>query len=85
MRVPNCSMPMTKSSKVSITPCTPGTAAGVDRGALGTKSLSGGLTQVTYHGKALYLYGLEAITQEDGAYGATGSGEGVGGFKLVTP
>ena len=27
MRVPNCSMPMTKSSKVSMTPSTPGTSA----------------------------------------------------------
>jgi predicted lipoprotein with Yx(FWY)xxD motif len=46
-------------------------------------------TQVSYHGKPLYLYGGEGITISAGGFEATGSGNGLsvagGTFTLVSP
>ncbi len=49
----------------------------------------GGVTQVKYNGKPLYLFASEGIAAQNSSYAATGSGSGIkaggGTFELVKP
>ncbi len=64
----------------------PGVAAGIAP-AIGTRRLSDGSLQVTYHGRPLYLYGDETPIQQAGGLVIVGSGNdksaGSGVFHLV--
>jgi predicted lipoprotein with Yx(FWY)xxD motif len=72
-----------------ITAGTPGVSAGLDAGAFGTKTIAGGLHQVTYHGQPLYLYGDETPTlSSTGKITLFGTGNGKkdagGTFRLIS-
>ena len=60
----------------------PGTSHGVKAWAVGTRWTGLG-HQVTYHGRALYLFSNEGLNPA--TITATGSGNGVAGFSLVKP
>jgi predicted lipoprotein with Yx(FWY)xxD motif len=72
-----------------LTAGTPGTSGQVKASGLGSREIAGGLRQVTYDGKALYLYGDEAPTLKSGAIVLVGNGNNVkyagGSFHLVSP
>jgi predicted lipoprotein with Yx(FWY)xxD motif len=65
----------------------PGLSKGLSKAKLGTLRTPEG-TQVRYHGKPLYLFGLEGLTKTATGYAATGSGNGVsargGTFRLIS-
>ena len=60
----------------------PGTSGGVHARAVGTRWTGLGM-QVTYKGHALYLFSQEGLNPA--TLTATGNGNGVGGFSLVSP
>jgi predicted lipoprotein with Yx(FWY)xxD motif len=72
-----------------ITEGSPGLTSALASSAVGTLARTDGTTQLTYHGKPLYLYASEGIAPSGGGFVATGSGSGVkagsGTFSLVTP
>jgi predicted lipoprotein with Yx(FWY)xxD motif len=68
---------------------TPGASGAVKSGSIGTRALSGGVRQVTYNGKPLYLYADETptVTNQHFLTVGTGNGKKVGTdtFHLVHP
>jgi predicted lipoprotein with Yx(FWY)xxD motif len=72
-----------------ITEGSPGLTSSLSTSSVGTLKRSDGTTQVTYHGKPLYLYASEGIMPKGVGYVATGNGDGVkaagGTFELVSP
>ena len=72
-----------------LTAGTPGTSGQVKASGLGTRKIAGGLSQVTYNGQALYLFGDEAPNLTGGRIVLVGSGNNQkvdgGSFHLVTP
>ena len=73
----------------ALTQGTPSLLHSLSATKVGALKLSDGTTQLTYHGKPLYLYSLEGIAPEGTSYAATGSGDGIkvgaGTFSLVAP
>jgi predicted lipoprotein with Yx(FWY)xxD motif len=63
----------------------PGLTNGLEARNVGTITRSDGTTQVTYDGKPLYLYSLEAVVKTATGKAPAGNGNGVGGFSLVIP
>lgn len=72
-----------------LTAGTPGTSGQAKASAVSSREITGGLRQVTYNGKALYLYGDEAPTLKSGVIVLVGNGNGTkyagGSFHLVAP
>jgi predicted lipoprotein with Yx(FWY)xxD motif len=70
-----------------LTAGTPGTSGQVKASGLGTRKLAGGLSQVTYNGQALYLFGEEAPSLTSGHIVLVGNGNNQkadgGSFHLV--
>jgi hypothetical protein len=56
---------------------------------VGVRKIAGGLSQVTYNGQALYLYGDETPNLASGHFVPVGNGNGKkdagGSFHLVAP
>jgi len=66
----------------------PALVGAVSRSSVGTLSRSGGMTQLTYNGKPLYLFANETIAPVNGVLQAVGSGNGAkvdGGTFSVVP
>lgn len=72
-----------------ITAGSPGVAGTLATASVGNLKRSDGTTQITYHGKPLYMYASEGIMPKGTAYVAAGNGDGIkagsGTFGLVTP
>jgi len=73
-----------------LTAGTPGTTGSIKASGVGTRKIAGGLSQVTYNGQALYLYGNETPNVSvGGGIVPTGNGNGQkaagGSFHLMTP
>jgi predicted lipoprotein with Yx(FWY)xxD motif len=72
-----------------LTAGTPGTSGLVKAGEVGTRKTTDGLTQVTYKGQPLYLYGDESPSLNGGHFVPVGNGNGKkeagGSFHLVAP
>ncbi len=72
-----------------LTAGTPGTSGQVKASALGSRKTASGMSQVTYHGHALYLYGDETPSLDSGQIVPVGNGNGKkvagGSFNLVSP
>ena len=72
-----------------LTAGTPGTSGQVKASGVGTRKIASGLSQVTYNGQALYLYGDETPNLSSGHIVLVGNGndqkEAGGSFHLVAP
>lgn len=72
-----------------LTSGTPGTSGQVKASGLGTRKIDGGLSQVTYNGQALYLFGNETPNLTSGHIVLVGNGNDQkvdgGSFHLVAP
>jgi predicted lipoprotein with Yx(FWY)xxD motif len=72
-----------------LTAGTPGTSGQVKASRIGTRKIAGSLSQVTYNGQALYLYGNETPNLNSTSLVPVGNGNGKkeagGSFHLVAP
>jgi predicted lipoprotein with Yx(FWY)xxD motif len=82
-----CTASCARSWPPLLTSGNPGVSGLAKESSVGTRSIAGGLHQVTYSGQPLYLYGDETPTVSSGTFVVVGSGNGKrdagGSFHLV--
>ncbi len=73
---PSCTGSCARAWPPLLTSGTPGVSSGLQPSAVGTRTIAGGLHQVTYNGKPLYLYGDETPKFSAQSIVPVGNGKG---------